>query len=124
MSSPCLPAHLGPPSRKAISSDEGVAGALRWIAWSLGAFWGNIDAVADVDLSAFDNVGAESAAVDKRAENRSCGVLLNDFAGLAKPRATAAHFTDHEVTADEAVEFDAAGDEVASMLARAERWLE
>ena len=85
---------------------------------------GDVDGVADADLSVVEDVGTEPAAVDERPQDGSCGVPLGDLAGFTQPHAAAAHVTDHEVAADEAVEPDAAGEDVAAVLIRPQRWLE
>ena len=83
-----------------------------------------VDAVTDADLSVVEDVSAEPAAMDEGPDDRPRSVALGDLAGFTQPHAAAVHVADHEIAADQAVELDAAGDQLAAVLAGPQRRLE
>jgi len=62
--------------------------------------------------------------VDELAQNWTRRVALHDGARLAEPHPAAAHRADRELVADELVERHPAGEDVATVLIGAERWVE
>src|SRR4051794_21034220 len=74
--------------------------------------------VADGDLAVGENVGAQAAAVDVRAQHARAGEPLEVRAGLAEPLPVALDRADREAPADERVEVDAARDDIAPRLLR------
>src|SRR5438067_4559267 len=81
-----------------------------------------MDRVADVDGPRLDDVGPDTASMD---EATKCSRRREPFemgAGFATALSEAADLTDAEVFADESVEVDAAGDDVAPSLFRRDRY--
>jgi hypothetical protein len=72
--------------------------------------------VPDRDLAAVEHVGAQPAAVDEVAQDARVGEPLEVGARLAQAAADALGLADAEAPADERVEVDAAGDDVAARL--------
>jgi hypothetical protein len=76
------------------------------------------DGVANADDAGREDVGAEAASVDHRAQQGGAGEALQVRAGFAQPSADAAGGPDLELLADECVEVDAAGHDVATRVDR------
>jgi hypothetical protein len=74
------------------------------------------DLVAEADGAALGDVGAEAAAVDEGAEESGSGEFLEVGARFGESAADAFDGADPEASADEAVEGDAARDDVAAGL--------
>ena len=74
------------------------------------------DLVADADRAVGQDVRAQPAAMDEVAEDPRVGEALELGAGLAQAAADALGLSDAEAAADERVEVDAAGDDVAAGL--------
>jgi hypothetical protein len=72
--------------------------------------------VADRDRAVAEDVGTQAAAMYERAQHRAIGVARNDAAGLAQAHSPAAHSSHHELVANERVEVDPPGDDVAPVL--------
>src|SRR5919201_1747033 len=85
--------------------------------WRLAVDRGNPQPIAAADPAAADDVGAQPAAVDERAQQRLAGCLGQVLARLTEARALAEDFADPEAAADELVEADAPRREVAPRLA-------
>jgi hypothetical protein len=79
------------------------------------------DPIAAADPPAADDVGAQPAAVDERAQQRLARQLGQVLAGLAEARALAEGLADPEAAADEVVEADAPRRHVAPCLAGRKR---
>jgi hypothetical protein len=75
-----------------------------------------LDLVAEANDATRDDVGAEAAAVDEWAEQSGSGEFLEVGARFGQPAADALDGADPEASADEAVERDAARDDVAACL--------
>ena len=75
-----------------------------------------LDGAAGDDFSVAEDVGAKATAVDQRAEGALGGEPLQVGAGLTESLPEALDVTDLEAPADERVEVDATGDDVASCL--------
>jgi hypothetical protein len=82
---------------------------------------GRSDPISDPDLAVLENVGAESAPVNKLSQHWPVGVTLYHRAGLAQPHAAAADRPDAELVSDQMIEVDASGDEVPPVLIRRQR---
>src|SRR6266536_51987 len=80
--------------------------------------------IADADFPVFEDVGAEAAAVYGLSKQGSRGISVDDRARFAESQAVELRGADPEVVADEGVEVDAAGDEVAAVFIRSEWWIE
>jgi hypothetical protein len=74
------------------------------------------DVVAEANYAIFGDVGAETAAVDERAEESGSGEVLEVGARFGQPAADAFDGADPEALANETVEGDAARDDVAARL--------
>jgi hypothetical protein len=62
--------------------------------------------VTGVNFPSGEDVRADAAAVNERADDRAAGLALDDRAPLAQSHRSAAHAPDHEVVIDELVEVD------------------
>src|SRR5581483_3112771 len=82
------------------------------------------DRIADRDLSVLEDVRAQAAAMDERAQNGARRVALDDGARLTEAHAAAPDGADRELPAHEPVEVDASRDEVAAVLLGAKRRVE
>jgi hypothetical protein len=69
-----------------------------------------------VDDAGGEDVGAEPASVEHWAQQGGAGEALEVRARFAQPPADAAGGSDLELPADECVEVDAAGDDVAARI--------
>ena len=78
------------------------------------------DGVANADGAGREDVGAEAASVDHRAQQGGSGEALKMRARLAQPSADAADSSDLELLADKCVEINAARDDVAARVDRRE----
>ena len=107
----------GSPSRRrrALGVDERRRGRLRLCGWRL-----FVDGVADVDGSCLDDVGSDAASMDEATECSRCRESFEMGAGFAAALPEAADLADAERFADESVEVDAAGDDVAPSLFRSD----
>ena len=76
------------------------------------------DGISNADAAGREDVGAQAASVDHRAQQGGAGEALQVRAGFAQPSADAAGGPDLELLADECVEVDAAGHDVATRVDR------
>src|SRR5689334_17697165 len=74
------------------------------------------DGVPDGDRAALQDVRTQAAAVDERPQDPRARQAFEVRARLGEPPADARHRADGEATADQLVEVDAAGDDVAARL--------
>jgi len=77
-----------------------------------------VDRVADVDGSCLDDVGPDAASMDEAAECPRRRESFEVGTGLGSALSEAVNLADAEVFADESVEVDAAGHDVAASLLR------
>ena len=82
------------------------------------------EAVAELDLPAGENVGAQASAVHERAQDGTTGIALEHRARLAQSHSPTAGGADGELAAYERVQVDPADDEVAAVLVGGERRIE
>ena len=72
--------------------------------------------VADGDHALSEDVCSQAAAMHQGPDDGPTRVAGDDPAGLAEPHPPAAHGADAEVAANEGVEVDPPGDDVAPVL--------
>src|SRR3954454_23844751 len=97
-------------------SDRSTAAIVVWVSTTPCYPLERLHTISDPDPARRQHVGAQPAAVDQVAEDARVGEALEVRARLAEAAADALGLADAEAPADERVEVDAAGDDVAARL--------